>query len=638
MDRDAPGPVDKIDFTTVGEVARHPVRNKPGWFGRDYSATVAKVPVPVIAHEIGQWCAYPDFDVIRKFTGYMRPGNYEIFRDSAAAHGLLEKNHDFARASGRFQAACYKEDIEANLRTANFAGFELLDLHDYVGQGTSLVAPLDPFWEEKGYVTASEWRRFCSPTVPLARLTRRTFTTNETLDATVEVAHYGAAPLQSAAFSWEISGYDGRTLGSGKWSPCTLPVGLTKLNDPIRFDLANIRTPQACKLTVRLNDQIWNDWNFWVYPDPTTPSAWPADVLVTRSWNEAEARLAAGGRVLFLARSADLGWSSPTLDDVPIIWNRQMGPGWSRMLGIWCDAKHPALAGFPTDAHCDWQWTEIVRDARTVNLDRLPHSFQPIVQAIDDWNRNWKLGVIFEAKVGPGRLLACSLDLTKDLEKRPVARQLRRSLLAYAAGDRFRPAVSLSPEQVRGLWFDSLVMRKLGATSQTKGADAAFDGDPNTFWLAGGSKGARHPHTLDISFPNPVTMKGFVVMNRQNDRNHCGDIRRYSLEASVDGTTWREISSGELASTWSPQTVTFPEAITTRHLRLTALSSYIEDLTIPALASALPWLTAYHAYGKDHTSALAEFAVIYAGPPLPENTDAAEVQYKKTRSTTTDIY
>jgi hypothetical protein len=115
-------------------------------------------------------CAYPDFDVILKFTGYLQPGNFEIFRASAEANGVLARNREFARASGRFQLACYKEDIEANLRTPGLAGFQLLDLHDYVGQGTALVGVLDPFWEEKGYVRAQEWTAFCSPIVPLACL------------------------------------------------------------------------------------------------------------------------------------------------------------------------------------------------------------------------------------------------------------------------------------------------------------------------------------------------------------------------------------------------------------------------------------------------------------------------------------
>ena len=131
----------------------------------------------MLAHELGQWCAYPDYSVIKKFTGYMRPGNYEIYRDSMAAHGLLDRDRDFAWASGRYQVACYKEDIEANLRTKGMAGFQLLDLHDYVGQGTALVGILDTFWQNKGYFQASDWRRFCNTTVPLARLRQRTFTT-----------------------------------------------------------------------------------------------------------------------------------------------------------------------------------------------------------------------------------------------------------------------------------------------------------------------------------------------------------------------------------------------------------------------------------------------------------------------------
>src|SRR5438105_10358958 len=104
-------------------------RGPHGWFGADYqdalNGLLGGSTVPCIGHEVGQWCAYPDFDVIRKFTGYMVPGNYHIWRDSAEAHGLLAKNREFAHASGRFQLACYKEEIEANLRTPGYSGFEL---------------------------------------------------------------------------------------------------------------------------------------------------------------------------------------------------------------------------------------------------------------------------------------------------------------------------------------------------------------------------------------------------------------------------------------------------------------------------------------------------------------------------------
>ncbi len=181
------------------------LRGPSAWFGRDYARSLCGVNVPVVAHELGQWCAYPDFEVIRKFTGYLRPGNFEIFRDSLAGRGLLEQNRELARASGRFQFLCYKEEIEANLRTPGLAGFQLLDLHDYLGQGTALVGLLDAFWEPKSCATAAEFRRFCGPTVPLARLTRRVFTPADPFEAPVEIAHYGPAPLTNASVSGGFS-------------------------------------------------------------------------------------------------------------------------------------------------------------------------------------------------------------------------------------------------------------------------------------------------------------------------------------------------------------------------------------------------------------------------------------------------
>ena len=107
-----------------------------------------------ISHEIGQWCVYPNFDEIDKYTGVLKPKNFEIFRDFLAANHMGDQAHDFLIASGKLQALCYKEEIESALRTPGMGGFQLLDLHDFPGQGTALVGVLDPFWDEKGYVTA----------------------------------------------------------------------------------------------------------------------------------------------------------------------------------------------------------------------------------------------------------------------------------------------------------------------------------------------------------------------------------------------------------------------------------------------------------------------------------------------------
>jgi hypothetical protein len=84
-------------------------------------------------------------------------------------------------------------------------------------------------------------------------------------------------------------------------------------------------------------------------------------------------------------------------------------------------------------------------------LDAFPADFRPLVQVIDDWNTNRKLGLIFEAKVAGGKLLVCSIDLRAGLDQRPVARQMLRSLLDYMGGNAFTPSKEIPIDLVRGL-------------------------------------------------------------------------------------------------------------------------------------------------------------------------------------------
>ena len=285
--------------------------------------------------------------------------------------------------------------------------------------------------------------------------------------------------------------------------------------------------------------------------------------------------------------------------------------------------NHPSFVLFSpsNEPNCNWQWTQITRGVRPVNLDKLPRGLQPIVSVIDDWNRNWKLGAIFECKVGAGNLLVCAFDLERDLENRPVARQLRRSLLDYAASEKFQPKTEVSAAEFRGVLFDTRIMRKLGARATADGVDAsaAIDGDPNTSWIVGEAgrnrKAAPYPHELTITFPTPVEMGGVVFMPRQNDRDHLGDIRGYKLETSNDGNNWFPRAQGELASMWNPQRLAFATGpVSAKQLRLTALSGF----------------------GNDGSSAIAELAVIYAGPKLAVK-DSGNVEYRRSHSTSTDV-
>lgn len=436
----------------------------------DYGDFIRARQVPVVAHEIGQWCVFPNFAEMPKYTGYLKPRNFEIFRDRLEAHGLGHQAHEFLLASGKLQALCYKEDIESALRTPEMGGFQLLSLSDFPGQGTALVGILDAFWEEKGYITPAEFRRFCQPTVPLARLDRRVFTANEHLIAQVDLAHYGAAELEDFSASWKLVDAAGHPVAQGKLqSPDRVPLGLSTLG---RLDLPldALATPARYTLVVSVNPAAGtgdsgstsptaeNGWDIWVYPaaEHVRVTA-PPEVTLTTTFDEtAAARLRDGGTVVLLIppdRVAPDPQRGPiALGFSSIFWNTAWTNGQApHTLGILCDPKHPALAQFPTESHSNWQWWYPLHDAAPMLLAHLPRELQPIVQVIDDWFTSRKLGLVFEARVHRGRLLVTSIDLNAAVLD-PVRRQLRASLLAYAASPQFQPDVAVTPEQVRALF------------------------------------------------------------------------------------------------------------------------------------------------------------------------------------------
>jgi hypothetical protein len=205
--------------------------------------------------------------------------------------------------------------------------------------------------------------------------------------------------------------------------------------------------------------------------------------------------------------------------------------------------------------------------------------------------------MIFECVVGDGWLLVSAFDVSKESNSNPVARQLRQSLLNYMSSDRFQPQISVTPEQMRSLFFDTRIMKKLGATAQVGGqpANQVIDGDPNTFVLAGDPKSElRQQVEVVINFPAPVAMSGLVLMPRQNHREHEGDTREYVIQVSDDGSEQRSVRQGELVSTFAPQKIEFSRNVTARYLKFISLSGF----------------------GTDKTTSLAELAVIYAGPKL----------------------
>lgn len=412
---------------------------------------VFDVNEPRVGHETGQWCAFPDFHEMDRYTGPYKAANFEIFQETLGENGMASRADKFLHASGMLQQLAYKYDIEKNLRTPDYAGFQMLGLNDYSGQGTALVGVLNVFWDEKGYSDPEKWQSFCAPVVPLARFPRFVFTTADTLRVPVELYNASAGPIDNAGVTFTVTGPGGEVItrdtfkgsfGIGK----NLPVGA------LRLPLDNSMATGKYNFAVTVGDEARNDWDFWVYPaEVDMPDA--SAIHITDTFDEeAEQVLRDGGDVLLTVAGKVKYGNDVKQHYLPVFWNTS----WFKMrpphtTGATIDTSHPVFAEFPTDDWTNLNWWELVNKAQVMNLSRFPRDYQSPMQPIDTWHLNRKLGMIVEGRVHRGRLFMTTFDIDSNLDKRPVARQMRRSILAYLTGDRFNPVMEIDPALVRSL-------------------------------------------------------------------------------------------------------------------------------------------------------------------------------------------
>lgn len=415
----------------------------------DWESRISKEQ-PTISHEIGQWCVYPDLNEREKYTGVLKAKNFDIFEDRLRENGLLHLADSFLIASGKLQTLCYKADIEAALRTRGFGGFQLLDLHDFPGQGSALVGVLNPFWESKGYVTPQEYSEFCNRVVPLVRMARMVYNSGDTLRASVEVAQYGAENLVLPV-DWKLIASDGRLIKGGRFERCNLSTGTLSHVGNLEIPLS-VDKPQQCSLEVSTGGYR-NHWNIWVYPTGRVESG---DVMVASEWNEkVRTKLKGGGKVLLTARFGTLkneGCDSVVVGFSSIFWNTLWTNGQTpHTLGILCNPSHPALKLFPTSFHSDYQWWDAMSHCNAIPLRKLGN-VTPVVRIIDDWFKARSLGMIVELRIGKGTLILCGVDLLTDVHKRPEAMQMMNSLLDYMKSDVFNPTTVVTCTQIETLF------------------------------------------------------------------------------------------------------------------------------------------------------------------------------------------
>jgi hypothetical protein len=440
-----------------GDFAKPHIEHFPPSTLVDYSKSIIDVPAPVIGHETGQYQVSPDFSEIPKFTGVTRARNYELFRERLRKANMLDQVDDFVKASGKLAVICYREDIEAALRTPDFAGFQLLDLQDFPGQGTALVGVLNDFMESKGLVTPEKWSQFCCEVVPLLKMSKYTWTSNETFTGDIVIAHYGKEDFKSAAVSWQLLNEQGDLYREGKLlRPVIERGGVVNVGD-IAFTFSGIDRAEKLRILISIEGTPYkNDYDIWVYPE-SIDTRIPDGVLVSKELDaKTRNHLQNGGKAILIPEQTKLTqcidgafqtdfWCYPMFAKAAISNGIEPAPG---SLGFICDPDSPLLEFFPTEFHSNWQWWHLVKNCRPIILDDTPADYKPLIQTIDNFARNHKLGMIFETKYGKGSLLICAIDLL-NLQDKPEARQLYYSILKYVKSDKFSPEKEISLNVLR---------------------------------------------------------------------------------------------------------------------------------------------------------------------------------------------
>ena len=431
---------------------------------KNYAAAIASCPRPVIGHETCQFQIYPDYRQIAKYKGVLYPYNLEIFRDRLKENNLSDQAEAFHRASGRFAVECYKADIEYALRTPGFGGFQMLDLQDYPGQGSALVGILDAFMDSKGIVDPEDFYGFCAPVVPLALMKDYCWKSSQSLQAEIALSNYYETNW-NLPVEWTLATEDGTWKYEGIL-PSVVPQGKVKTIGKLDVPLSGIKEAQQLVLTLH-SGKYHNYYRVWVYPDEVETSG---SIYITSLLNqEMKNKLEAGVSVLFLPQHDSIIQQSVGGLFTPDYWNyamfksisegahKEVSPG---TLSILVDPAHPVVKGFPTGEHSDWQWWSIIRNSRPMILNTLSKDYKPLVQVIDNVERNHKLGLAFEMAVGKGKLLVCMCNL-EAVAGTPEGNQWRTSLLRYMKSEEFNPSEKLSWDDLVGLFHADIQRKKI---------------------------------------------------------------------------------------------------------------------------------------------------------------------------------
>ena len=541
-------------------------KNKPSSNFIFYNAVNYKCPL--FSHEVGQQCSYPSLDQDSKYVGSQKPGYLKIAQDQLKERGMYHQWKDFVMASGNFQYLMTKMEFESYRRTPKHSGYHLLQLEDFPGQGGALVGFLDYFYDEKPYINSNKFKQFNGEIILLASLEKFTWESDETLKFTCSVSNWSKSDLKDKVLQYEIKRENGEILFKKNLPQSSIKRGDAQVISEENVSLKDINKAEKLSLTMRIKDtDIYNNWDIWVYPGKLNIEK---KCNYYKEWNDdIAAKIENGETAILQFHTKDLNANIPYCY-LPVYWTQFDHMGNSQTMGLLCNPKHAVFKDFPTDYYSNYQWWELLNTTTPIQFDayKMPNAwpidFLPLIQLIDGWKTNRKLGVLAEAKLGNGKIIITSMDLDSDLENRIVARQLRYSIEKYIESQNFNPKILIDRKHIDALIYKpanklaSSIIKKVSVNTFERFYDAtlAFDKDLSTFWHCGySSTREQFPHIMLIELKDIYNVGALKYTPRQD--KSTGRIKDYAVSISKDGKDWTPITKAQFDQSANVQSVDF---------------------------------------------------------------------------------
>ncbi len=397
---------------------------------------------PVFGFEVGQYEILPDFEEIEQFQGVTKAVNLEIIKKRVEDAGLLPEWKNYVEATGELAVLCYKEEVEAVLRSEGMSGLSLLGIQDFPGQGTALVGMLDSHLCTKPYAFAQpeKFRSFFNDVVPLLYLKGFTYQNGEWVTAELKLANYSKKVMETEV-AWCVKGGE-QILIAGKFKMRNyLNNGLSEIGT-VSFQLPEIEISKEYQIQIQAGHYC-NEYRIWSYKK--TERIQPDEkLIVTKLTQEVIEAVERGATVLLEPEANKENFPNSiggqfTTD----FWSIITFPEQQGGMGLVIDIKHPALALFPSQKHSNYQWWAMASGRPMI----LPKHIQPIVTVPDSCMRLQHMGLLFEASMGGGKLMVSSMGLLKK-QQYPECSALLNSIILYLENGIYASNQSITREEL----------------------------------------------------------------------------------------------------------------------------------------------------------------------------------------------